>query len=423
MPSHLCASRLLRIAIRDVVSGMTKQDELAGAVRVAEADLQRLEWWHQLGQAIDPAVLAELRAKLEHAENALAAALAEDVGEPMIRRPRDHDPELGPETTKLQATVTMRMDRLATGMAHLYALRRTPLVSVRVENFRNKVARVAVRCHIEGYSAHAIESAEIPPKDSGNNSETFDLFPPLFPERIRTLTELTAGSLHVVVEDLDAGDTGIEVTSARPIAMLPPTTAILSYRDPKTGKEQKQYDLLAAWVTPGSQAVLHMLRTSTDLTKLKAMRGYQSDAAGVRDHVRAIYDALKAAEFRYISSVFAFGGGEGQSLQRVRLPRESIEQRSANCIDSTVLMASLLEATGIDPLIVIVPGHAFLGFRHTPKFPDLIDYVETTMLSTHSFEDACKAGAEKVKYAKEWNELWPLVDVRKLRESGITPME
>jgi hypothetical protein len=67
-------------------------------------------------------------------------------------------------------------------------------------------------------------------------------------------------------------------------------------------------------------------------------------------------------------------------VQRVRSLAQSLEDRAANCVDGSVLMASLLGAVNLDAALVRVPGHMFLqvaldraGTRHA--------YLETTLLN------------------------------------------
>ncbi|HUS29395.1 MAG TPA: hypothetical protein VMZ53_12840 [Kofleriaceae bacterium] len=387
------------------------------AVR-ADEDLARARAYYAIANIpVDDKKIGELAAAAEEAHKSLAAAVAATKPAAPAKAapgPAAGGTLMGAETTELIATVTMRMDRLATSMAHLYALRGTPLVSVRVDNKSvNRKRRVCVRCHIEGYSAEAIASAELAP----NGGETFDLFPPVFPEKTRQLMELTAGALHVRVDDLDSEK--VELVMAKPIPMLPPTTAVLGYRDPQTGATVDQREELAAYVTPNSPEILELLRTAVDGSKMKAMIGYQSMSVDdVREQVRAIYSALAAAKITYVDTRIAFGAGAGQILQRIRLPRESIESQSANCIDGTVLMASLLEATGLDPFLVIVPGHAYLAYRLQPKGGDL-EYVETTVVSSKPFDEAVKIATERSSTTSSILRL----DVRELRAKGITPME
>lgn len=405
---------------------MFEHDDLEAGVWLAEHELARTLSWHDLGGvAPDPDVIAALRKALDEklAERALRAA-ATTPKSPSSQPDAPRPPPsvlMGARTTGLEATVIRRMDRLATSMAHLYALRPTPLVTVRVENKGDGIRRVAVRCRIEGYSAEVVASRELDSAGTAAAVAAFDLFPPLFPQRIRRLRELTAASLHVEVVDLDGPK--VEITMAQPIALLPPTTAVLGYTDPATGKVTDDRELLAAWVTPNAIEVLELLRTAVDISTLKQMIGYQGTAAEVREHVRAIYTALASAKIAYVDSRIAFGAGSGFTCQRVRLPRESLATRSANCIDGTVLMASLLEATGIDPFIVIIPGHAYLGYRPWRDAPvEELVYVETTVIASKSFDEAVVIATDRTTARKALNQVLPL-DVRALRAKGITPME
>ncbi len=69
------------------------------------------------------------------------------------------------------------------------------------------------------------------------------------------------------------------------------------------------------------------------------------------------------------------------------LPRESLEDKQANCIDGAVLFATLLEAASLNPALVIVPGHAFVAWE-TWSGSNVWNYLETTMIGTHSFQEA-----------------------------------
>jgi hypothetical protein len=146
--------------------------------------------------------------------------------------------------------------------------------------------------------------------------------------------------------------------------------------------------------------------------------------------VKALYDALKnTGQITYVNSLIAFTPEEGLSTQRVRLPRESLQDKQANCIDGTVLFASLLEGVSLNPAIVVVPGHAFVGWE-TWRDSDEWEYLETTMIGTHDFEAARKSGASTAAFFQQLaaatdNEnkfrRWSLGDLRATHR--ITPME
>jgi hypothetical protein len=65
--------------------------------------------------------------------------------------------------------------------------------------------------------------------------------------------------------------------------------------------------------------------------------------------------------------------------QHVRFPDETYQNRQANCVDGTVLFASVLYKLGINPQLVLMPGHMFLGF-----FMDAgrsqVQFLETTLI-------------------------------------------
>ncbi len=84
-----------------------------------------------------------------------------------------------------------------------------------------------------------------------------------------------------------------------------------------------------------------------------------SPATGSPDQVfpqvKALFDALKnKAEITYVNSVISFNPHQGFRHPAGRLPRESLADKEANCIDGTVLFASLLEGISMNPAIVLM---------------------------------------------------------------------
>jgi len=197
-------------------------------------------------------------------------------------------------------------------------------------------------------------------------------------------------------------------------------------QNPSTGKWLDMTPYLGAFVTPNAPAVMEFLPAVVANHPDKRLVGYQVDETEVARQVQAVFEALKASGTKYVNSVIEFTPEPGSANQRVRLPRESLRNTSANCIDGTVLVASLLEAISLHPAIVIVPGHAFVAwetFRNSGSWR----YLETTMIPTHSFADACKRAETS---AEKWQAeaattpgLWKRLALRTLRAQGITPLE
>jgi hypothetical protein len=329
---------------------------------------------------------------------------------------------MGPETTGIDVRVLQRQSHVPTGIVHLLDVQEYPLVTYKISSTSDQIKRLRLISSVEGYSAEAIDTIELP--EQGNKE--IDHLPTFFPKSLSQVTELTRATLNIRVDDLD-GKT--EHHSTFPIWLLARTSAYNGIKDPATGKWIELWPYLAAWVTPFTDEVQQVLRRAADLHANRMIVGYQVDVQGVEGQVKAIFEALKAEEIRYVNSLLVFGAGQETRMQRVRLPRESIKTKSANCIDGTVLIASLLEAASLNPGLVIVPGHAFLAWE-TQAGSGQWDYLETTMIGSSDFAAAHLSGrtlaeryqalASQLKEPRYF-QLFSLPDLRANRH--IYPME
>lgn len=325
---------------------------------------------------------------------------------------------LGPDTTDIDAQALLRMSHVPAGIIHLLQAERTPLVTFRINYTGDEYVRLRLISFVERYSAQAVDTIELFPDQSAEINQ----LPTFFPDRIQSVTELTRATLHIRIDDLD-GNT--EQQSSFPIWLLARTSAYNGVEDPSTGRWVDLSLYYGAWVTPNAPEVMRVLRRAADLHPRREIVGYNVGPEGVKEQVKAIFNALKAEDIVYIHSVLSFGATRGEYMQRVRLPRESIENKSANCIDGTVLMASVLEAASLNPGIVLVPGHALVAWE-TQDGNGQWEYLETTMIGSHDFEAAHKSGqTQKAFFDKvkdpSYFQLLSLPDLR--ARHGITPME
>jgi hypothetical protein len=385
----------------------------------------------EIFQQPDPSASKELRDELAAAEQALVAAeekrMVAQEADPTTGLILDTHKAvglLGPETTGLEAKIHLRMAHVPTAICHLFNREAHPLVSCSVRNAGNGGARrVRVTTHVEGYSARAVDTAELSP----HKEYVFRQIPTFFPEQLRGVTELTRATLNVLVEDLDGK---VELHRTEPIWLLARTTAPLAVQDPKTGEWQDLTPYCGAFVTPNAPSLMHYLRVAADFHPDDRLIGYQGDESQVEDQVKAIFMALKInAGITYVNSVIDFNPDQGSASQRVRLPRESLADKQANCIDGTVLFASLLEGISMSPAIVIVPGHAFVAWE-TWQNSNQWKYLETTMIGTRLFDQACVSAENTAAHYKSladstknpyYFRRWPLRVLRS--QYGITPME
>jgi hypothetical protein len=382
-------------------------------------------------QQADPSASSELLAELGAAEKELvavekkrAAAQAADPKSGLILDTEKTTGLLGAHTTGLEAKVHLRMAYVPTSICHLLDRERTPLVSCQVRNASDtKTRRLRVISYVDGYSASAVDTVELEPLDT----HTFHQLPVLDHDRVWDVTELRRATLNILLEALDGQ---VELHRTEPIWLLARTTAPLAVKDPKTGEWQDLTPYFGAFVTPNAPSLMQYLRVAADFHPEGRLVGYQGDESGVEPQVKAIFNALKTnADITYVNSVIDFNPDQGSASQRVRLPRESLADRQANCIDGTVLFASLLEGISMSPAIVIVPGHAFVAWE-TWRNSNEWKYLETTMIGSHVFQQARDSAEKTTAHYKSlakstenpyYFRQWPL---RELRATyGITPME
>jgi hypothetical protein len=99
--------------------------------------------------------------------------------------------------------------------------------------------------------------------------------------------------------------------------------------------------------------------------------GYQQSTAGAVDRqVQSIWTALvNEYRFQYINPPPAYSN----QTQRLRTPSEIVASNTGTCIDLSLLLASCLEYVGIYPVLVLLTGHAFVGYWRSDTAHD--DFV------------------------------------------------
>ena len=238
---------------------------------------------------------------------------------------------------------------------------------------------------VEGFTYEQKESKAIFPY-----SRTKVNHSPLFMPTIENLTETREVHLRACV--LKGGQTILEKTKRNRLLAL--DTMVLEVLNPLTRRVFNLQDFLAVWVTPHDKEIESIISIAKQYYTLE---GYPPGANEEKTcqstylQIEALFMALKEIGISYVDSSLSFGWSRRYASQRIKFPSSSIKTKSANCIDGAVLFASLIEHIGIQPLIVIVPGHALIGWRPSPNSKQL-GLLETTQISTELFEAAVKSG-------------------------------
>ena len=411
-------------------AGETTSDlDLSSVTDELMAEQQRL---YAIEEALAKAEIAESEANSKPPSQPTASPDVSEITQPTLESLstiREYRPSSATspgttrsfESTGVEVVIDSYLEHLPTAFYHLLNIEDTPLVVFTVSTNMRGIKRLRVISFIEGYTAKAVDTIEI----KNGTPKTVKQLPSLFPKEIRDLHELTRATLNIQVEDLDTGKILEHRTEG--IWLLARTTAPRSVKDAVTGKITDFSPYLAAFVTPNEPSVMRFLRTVVRRHHQKRLQGYLGD---VESQVQAIYDALKEdLDIAYVHSIVNFDLDAETRSQRIRLPRECIDGKMGNCIDATLLFASLLEGISLNPVVALVPGHAFVGWQ-TSADGDTWQYLETTMLQTNSFFEARREGTQRANNYRQraeatGNEAWfkPLIIGQLRTQQNITPME
>lgn len=201
-------------------------------------------------------------------------------------------------------------------------------------------------------------------------------------------------------------------------------------------------EIISAFVTPNHPYITEIVKNAGVLLQKwdndPSFTGYQrQNPNAVLRQVAAIYGALQQENIAYCVPPASFE----EIGQRIRLCSAIKEHKLGTCIDLTLLYAACLEYVGLNPLIVIIKGHAFVGcWLEDECFPECVQddpsmltkrmasgineicAVESTCFAADnnfSFEEAVSAA--KLHMANTDDFLF-FVDVKRCRGSKIRPL-
>ena len=154
--------------------------------------------------------------------------------------------------------------------------------------------------------------------------------------------------------------------------------------------------LFAAYVNENHPEVDMILKEALKSGIVSDFSGYQSeDPKDVMMQVFAIWNALQRRGIKY-SDISHTLPSKLVVSQSVRFMDDSIKATQANCVDGSVLMASVLSKIGITSYLVMIPGHCFLAFDLGDGEDAKRIGLETTMLGDDEIN-----GVEQIEHLTE----------------------
>lgn len=143
----------------------------------------------------------------------------------------------------------------------------------------------------------------------------------------------------------------------------------------------------AAYVNEENPSIDKVLREALNTRIVNRFLGYQNmTPEGVDKQVYALWNVLQKRKFRYSSISNTSLSSNVVYSQRVRTFDDALESSQINCVDGSVLFASLLRAINIEPILVRTPGHMFVGY-YTDSSHKNMNFLETTMIGDVDLDD------------------------------------
>lgn len=201
-------------------------------------------------------------------------------------------------------------------------------------------------------------------------------------------------------------------------------------------------ELLTSFVTPNHPDIAKIIISASSILEQwsgnPSFDSYQSMSIDrVKKQIGSIYESIVNLGLVYCIAPASFEN-EGQ---RVRTCDSILTQKLANCLDISLLFASCLEAVGLNAIIVVLKGHAFVGaWLINDTFIDIVNYDITELkkrLATGIneiilIEATCMNAGQNMTFDMAINEaVFKLVkeenfilsiDVKRARLVGILPL-
>lgn len=216
----------------------------------------------------------------------------------------------------------------------------------------------------------------------------------------------------------------------------------ITYYTQNTWLGQKtQVELICSHIQPNSDGVQILLREASAIlqkqTGISALDGYQSKSKKrVYEISQAIFSAIREKNITYAEPPAGFEN----SGQKIREVNDILKYKLSTCLDSALLFAACLEQSGLNPLIFLIKGHAFVGLWLEDKYlPRVFDEdpqffrkrielneilpIEATFLTSDSRVDFKTVEENARKHFRDEESFNLGIDVKYCRISlGINPI-
>jgi len=289
---------------------------------------------------------------------------------------------------------------------------KNPIGAVTLENTgKTDIKNIKAKIFIPNYMTFASE--QMIPLLKAGEKKTFEVSATLDKDKLQAVSENTIAQIKTEISYNQGGEEKIR-SITKPVTIYSKNS--ISWNKPTQ---------VGAFVTYKDAAVENFSRNVVGNVKFE--QSLYPNASRSMQNAMKIWDAVRAFSINYVSDPWVVA--EGDVLDEIQFPRQTLAKKAGDCDDSSILLAACLENLGIRTMLIGTSDHIFIMFDTgvNKKNASRVslnerEYVirentvwiplETTIINK-PFAEAWKVGAEGFYKTTDVKGKMDIIDVRK----------
>jgi len=282
------------------------------------------------------------------------------------------------------------------------------LLQLNIENLSEKEVHIKIKTKLLGFSEEIEKTVKINP----GKRESLSFYPIVSPQKINEIEVHTPAAFSVEVYIQHSNKEHL-LKKETVKTILEPYDQFCISKEDACGKIHDLTETIAAWVTFNDRCLNDILSKAAaeGVRKDPPIRligeqppyifsHYIQDNRNLKEkdrdcmrQIRQVYETLQNEyDIMYLNQPAYYMSG-----QRVKYPRETLNFKG-NCIELSVLFASLIESMEFDPLLFLFPeeGHAAVGWKVTKENRTAYHLIEPNLFGD-DFDRLLEKGKELVE--------------------------
>lgn len=289
---------------------------------------------------------------------------------------------------------------------------KNPIGAVTLENTgKVDIKNIKAKIFIPNYMTFASE--QMIPLLKAGEKKTFEVSATLDKDKLQAVSENTIAQIKTEISYNQGGEEKVR-SITKPVTIYSKNS--ISWNKPNH---------VGAFVTYKDAAVENFSRNV--IGNVKFDQALYPNASRNMQNAMKIWDAVRAFSINYVTDPWVVA--EGDVLDEIQFPRQTLAKKAGDCDDSSILLAACLENLGIRTMLIGTSDHIFIMFdtgvnKKNASRVSLNDreYVvrentvwiplETTIINK-PFSEAWRMGAEGFYKTADVKGKMDIIDVRK----------